>query len=163
MEQRFRVSFNSPQSGWMSLSLKAGEQSVVAVVSRLPYDSLRDLIESLAALLGEGRKGFNVKWSCEPDELDFRARATAGDRVAFKVIHYPDHRRLRDTGRVLFSLETSRLEFCLSFWRALRALHRDIVTDEFDRNWQRPFPEREMQRLTETLRAAKRDAKAASM
>ena len=155
----FRVSFNSPQSGFMSLSLNAAEQSFVAAVSHAPYDSLRDLVEALGALL-YGSKNVQVKWNCEPDVLDFEMSVVARDRVAFMVRHYPDHQRLVQTGRIMFSLRASRLELCLAFWRALRDLRRHIATDEFDRNWRRPFPERGMRQLTEALRSFKREAKA---
>jgi hypothetical protein len=144
----------------MSLSLETSEESFVAVVACKPYDSLRELIESLTALVNGNRsaKSRTVKWSCEPDELDFKI-VMRDETVSFKVIHYTDHRRSRQESRVVFSLQSSRLEFCLSFWRALRALHRDIETDEFDRNWRRPFPLSEMQQLTEALRSFKRKAK----
>ncbi|HYY56998.1 MAG TPA: hypothetical protein VE842_06660 [Pyrinomonadaceae bacterium] len=143
----------------MSLSLNVAEQSFVTAVSHAPYDSLRDLVEALRALLS-GSKNVLVKWSCEPDELDFELSVVARDRVAFKVRHYPDHHRLARAGRIMFSLRTSRLELCLAFWRALRDLRRHIATDEFERNWRRPFPESEMRQLTEALRSFKREAKA---
>ncbi len=159
MNKALRVSFNSPQSGWMSLSLKAGEQSFVAAVSHAPYDSLRALIEGLAALLEERTRRVTVKWNCEPNEMDFEMSAE-GDRASLKVLHFPDHRRRKGMRRALFSFAGSRLELCLAFWRALRSLHRDIETDEFDRNWRRSFPETEMQHLTEAVRAYKRKARA---
>lgn len=162
MSNTFRVSFNSPQSGFMSLSLKTGEQEFVNAVSSAPYDSLRELIEALISLLAAGR-GFKVKWNCEPDELDFEAVAEPDERVSFKVIHYTDHRRLAETGRVLLTHTGSRLEICQSFWRALRDLRRHVATDEFDRNWRRPFPQAEMQQLTEALRSFKRETKARSL
>jgi hypothetical protein len=158
MSKAFRVSFNSPQSGWMSLSLKAGEQSLVAAVSHTPYDSLPALIEALSAMLDESARHVTVKWNCEPDELDFEFGSEA-DRASLKVLHFPDHRRTKGTCRTLFSLAGPKLELCLPFWRALRSLHRDIQTDEFDRNWRRPFPETLMQQLTEAVRAYKRQAK----
>jgi hypothetical protein len=163
MNKAFRVSFNSPQSGFMSLSLNAGEQQLVAAVSSAPYDSLRELIEALTSLLAAGVQGFKVKWNCEPDELDFELTADVDERVSFKAIHYTDHRRLPETGRVLFSLRGTRLEICQGFWRALRDLRRHVATDEFDRNWRRPFPQSEMQQLTEALRSFKRAAKARSL
>jgi hypothetical protein len=159
MNKAFRVSFNSPQSGFMSLSLDAGEQQLVTAVSSVPYDSLRELIEGLTALLATGH-GFKVKWNCEPNELDFELMAAVDERLSFKVVHYTDHRRLPETGRVLFSIKASRLELCQGFWRALRDLRRHVATDEFDRNWRRPFPQSEMQQLTEALRSFKRGVKA---
>ena len=159
MSKAFRVSFNSPQSGFMSLSLNVGEQEFVTAVSSEPYDSLRELIEGLTSLLTT-RHGFKVKWNCEPDELDFEAEVQAEERVSFKVMHYTNHRRQPETGRMLFSLTGSRQEICDGFWRALRDLRRHVATDEFDRNWRRPFPQTEMQQLTEALRSFKREAKA---
>jgi len=162
MNKPFRVVFNSPQSGWMSFGLEANGESFVAVVACKPYDSLRELIESLTTLVdgnGVGKKSQTVKWSCEPDELDFKI-TVRGDAVFLKVIHYTDHRRSLKDSRTVFSLKSSRLEFCQAFWRALRALHRDIETDEFDRNWRRPFPHTQMQQLTESVRAFKRQSKA---
>jgi hypothetical protein len=159
MSKPFRVSFNSPQSGWMSLSLKAGEQSLVAAVSHAPDDSLRALLEALRAVLDESAHTITVKWNCEPDELDFEFKSKAG-RASLKVLHFPSNRRAKATGRTLLSFAGPKLELCLPFWRALRSLHRDILTDEFDRNWRRPFPETEMQHLTEAVRAYKRQAQA---
>jgi hypothetical protein len=159
MSKPFLVSFNSPQSGWMSLSLKAGEQSLVAAVSHTPDDSLSALIEALRATLDEGAHSITVKWNCEPDELDFEFRSEA-DRASLRVLHFPDHRRTKGSSRTLFSATGPKLELCLPFWRALRSLHRDIETDEFDRNWRRPFPETEMKHLTEAVRTYKRRAKA---
>jgi hypothetical protein len=161
MNKTLRVSFNSPQSGWMSLSLNAGEESFVAAAASAPYDSLRELIEGLTALLNGG-DGFTVKWNCEPDEFDFRV-ALKDERVAFKIVHYTDHRRSAKASRTLFSLQCSKLEFCLPFWRALRDLRRYIAIDEFDRNWRRPFPQSEMQQLNEALRSFKRQVKAEAL
>lgn len=157
MNETLRVSFNSPQSGWMSLSLNAGEESFVTAAASAPYDSLRELIEGLTALIA-GSDGFMVKWNCEPDEFDFKIKAR-DDRVAFEVVHYTSHRRVAKDSRIVFSLQCSRLEFCLPFWRALRDLRRHIATDEFDRNWRRPFPHGEMKKLNEAFRSFKREAK----
>jgi len=159
MDKSFRVSFNSPQSGWMSLSLNTADESLVTAVACAPYDSLQDLMVGLRALLS-GAKTLRVKWNCEPDEMDFHVTLSAGDRVTFKVLHYRDHQRLARTKRIVFSMQSSRLELCVPFWRALRDLHRNMATDEFDRNWRRPFPESEMRQLTESLRSFKRGAKA---
>lgn len=158
MSREFRVSFNSPQSGWMSLSLSNGEASFVAAAACRPYDSLRDLIKALQGLL-DGSPSARVKWNCEPDEFDFQMMVK-GEDVQLRVVHYPNHRRLSKSGRQLFSVNASKLELCTQFWRALRGLHRNISVDEFERNWRRAFPEEEMQQLTGVLRSAKRNADA---
>ena len=156
MNNTLRVSFESPQSGWMSFGLEAGAESLSTVASHEPYNSLRDLIEVLSAVLSEEADSKqSVRWNCEPDELDFNL-TTEDQRTQFSVVHYPDHHRRQDESRVVFSLHGSKLEVCLPFWKALRDLHRRISTDEFTKNWRREFPQREMQRFTKIVRNAKR-------
>lgn len=158
MSQPFRVSMESPQSGWMSLSLKAGEESLLMVAAYAPYDSLRDLIEGLSALLA-GSEGATVRWNCEPEEFDFRMTARGGDGVEFKAIRYTDHRRRQKDSRTVFALRGSKIEVSLPFWKALRDLQRRVSTDVFASNWKREFPQRELQQLTRLIRRLKREAR----
>jgi hypothetical protein len=155
MSQTLRVSLESPQSGWMSLSLRAGEDILLMGASCAPYDSLRDLIEGLNAML-DGHTEINVKWNCEPEEFDFRL-AAVDDRASLNVVRYPDHRRTKKASRIVFSFQGAKLDICLPFWRALRDLRRRISTDVFDSNWRREFPQRELQQLTKQIRALKRE------
>jgi hypothetical protein len=148
----------SPQSGWMSMSLKAGEEGFVMASSYQPYDSLRDLVEGLCALL-KGSTDINIRWNCEPEEFDFRMRAHERDEVQCEVIRYPNHRRQPHASQIVFSLRSSKLDICLPFWRALRDLRRRISTDEFESNWRREFPHHELQQLTKLIRSVKRRVK----
>jgi hypothetical protein len=155
MNQKLRVSLESPQHGFMSLRLSSATESFVAVVSHAPYDSLRDLIETLCAALA-GDNDAIVKWNSEPEEYDFKL-AARDDSVKLDIIHYPDHRRLAEASSTVFSFNGSKLEACLPFWKELRGLRRRIAQDEFDRQWRREFPEREMQELTKRIRSLKRE------
>jgi hypothetical protein len=154
--RKLSVSLESPQHGFMSLRLKSGSTEFVAVVSHAPYDSLRDLIEALSAVL-DGDCNIAVKWNGEPEEYDFRF-ASRGSDAALDVIYYPDHRRLSRIGGVLFSFLGTRLEVCLPFWKELRELRTRTVQDEFSRQWRREFPERELNELTKRIKAIKGDA-----
>ena len=149
MNQTLSVSLESPQHGFMSLRINGDRESFVTVVSHEPYDSLRDLIEALALVLESDRE-VTVKWNAEPDEYDFRLEAR-GDELCLAVIHYPDHRRLPDTSSTVFSFCGPRRDACVAFWVELRDLQGRTAQDEFDRQWRREFPEREMQRLTERV------------
>jgi hypothetical protein len=155
MNQKLKVSFESPQHGFMSLRLSSGKQSFVAVVSHEPYDSLRDLIEALCEVLA-GDHEANVKWNSEPEEYDFKL-AARDDSLQLDIIRYPDHRRLAAASSIIFSFRESKLETCLPFWKELRGLRRRTMQDEFDRQWRREFPEREMQELTKRIRALKHE------
>ena len=141
----------------MSLSLKTGAESFVTAASYQPYDSLCDLIESLSALLS-GSQDVTVKWNCEPEEFDFRMKAR-DDRVELKVIRYPNHRRRRGSGRVVFSFRGSKMDLCLPFWKELRDLHSRSEIDVFESNWRRKFPQRELQHLTTLIRSLRREAR----
>jgi hypothetical protein len=153
--QNLLVSLESPQHGFMSLRLSAEAGSFVAVVSNTPYDSLRDLIAALGDVLTNDCERI-IKWNSEPEEFDFRF--SAHDVVLqLDIIRYPDHRRLAKDSSLVFSFRGSRLETCWPFWKELRDLHRRTARDEFDRQWRREFPERELQELTKRIRAVKRE------
>jgi hypothetical protein len=155
MNQKLWVSFESPQSGWMSFSLKAGKQDFTVVVSHVPYDSLRELMKSLTALLEREGEAI-VKWNGEPVEYDFNFVLRHG-AVELKILRYTDHRRRKNTSRLVFSFEASALEVCTAFWRELRDLQTRLERDEFEKNWRREFPRSELQQLTKALRSAKRE------
>lgn len=152
MSEKLRVSFNSPQCGWMSFELRAGEQSVAEAVSYTPYDSLVDLIDALCNILAGEDAQARVRWAHNPDEMDFVFGA-GGDEARLEVDWYRDSLREGATGERVFAYAGSRLDVCYPFWKALSDLQADIEVDEFTRNWRREFPAREMLRLTESIEA----------
>jgi hypothetical protein len=154
MSEKLRVVFNSPQCGWMSFELSAGEQSLTDAVCYTPYDSLTDLIRALSRLLADDTE-LTVKWAYNPDEVDFNFKAR-GDEAELEVRWYKNHLRIEGTGERVFFWQGSRLDLCHPFWKALRDIQSDTEVDEFTRNWRREFPEREMKQLTEDIEVYKR-------
>jgi hypothetical protein len=158
-EKSLRVSFESPQSGFMSVGLTAGGERLLFGASCAPYDSLRELIDALSALLtSDGATRAVARWNCEPEEYDFHLSADAG-RASLTVIHHPTSARRGDDARPVFTHADERLALVLPFWRELRQLRRRAAEDVFERNWRRPFPERELRELTRLVRARKRVAR----
>jgi hypothetical protein len=154
MSEKLRVSFNSPQSGYMSVGLKAGTERVVFGASHQPVDSLRDLLEKLVALLTGKESSVVVRWNCEPDEYDFRfAYQGDGDTLRLEIVHRQNFGRSRSASQKVFVFEGAKLDLGMTFWQALENLRQDIFTDEYDKNWRRPFPQLEMQRFTEVVHA----------
>ncbi|MBV9958082.1 MAG: hypothetical protein JO360_06650 [Acidobacteria bacterium] len=151
MDQALRVSFNSPQSGFMSIGLENDQQSFVAAVSHEPYDSVRDLINALLALL-DGAERATVKWNQEPEEYDFEFIRT-DEQVQLSVIRYTDHHRLAEKREQVFSHTGSVRGLCLSFREVLRRLHLDRRTDEYAKNWRREFPAAEFLQLKRRIKA----------
>ena len=151
MSEKFSVSMESPQSGWMSLRLRSGGREFVAVVSHQPYDSLRELTEALVSLLG-GARAAKVRWNAEPDEYDFELKAERGDVVSLRVVHHQDHRREPSQARTAFACRAPRAEICLPFWRELSSMRERSETDVFEQNWRRKFPLKELRRLTDAFK-----------
>lgn len=156
MDNKLSVSLESPQSGWMSLRLGAGGQSFVAVMSHAPYDSVRELIEGLTALVAGGGEGFTVRWNAEPEEFDF-AFEPAGAEVELRVARYVGRGRAADPPSVVFSHRGPRAAVCLPFWREFKRLRDRRETDVYEQNWRRAFPERELQEFTRALKAHRKE------
>lgn len=139
----FGVTFNSPQSGFMSLGLRAGGREFAAAVSCRPRDSLRELIAALTRLARGETRAAVVRWNCEPDELDFRFESE-GDRLGLAVVHYATHRRDEPSSRTVFEAAGARAEILGAFRAALEDLRADAEVDVFESNWRRKFPERQL-------------------
>lgn len=139
----FRVTFNSPQSGYMSLGLRAGGREFAAAVSCRPVDSLRELIASLTRLARGETHAATVRWNCEPDELDFRFESE-GDVLRLAVVHYTTHKRDEPSSRAVFEAAGGRAEMLGAFRAALEELRADAEVDVFESNWRRKFPERQL-------------------
>ena len=143
MPEKLRVVFNSPQSGYMSLGLRAGGREFAVAVSCRPRDSLRDLIAALTRLARGDASPAVVRWNCEPDELDFRFESDAG-RLSLAVVHYATHERDEPSSRTVFEATGARAEILVAFRAALEELRADAEVDVFESNWRRKFPERQL-------------------
>src|SRR5882672_3041360 len=139
MNQKFRVSINSPQSGFMSVGLKFGRKRFLAAMACHPYPSLEELMRALAAI-AQGEPEARVRWNEDPEEFDFVFRR-ANDEVEFDVLRH-SHGQPGE-GRVVFRADGSVAEICRPFWETLRAIHQDLATDDFAGNWRRKFPTKE--------------------
>ena len=140
---KLRVVFNSPQSGYMSVGLRAGAREFATAVSCRPHDSLRDLISSLTRLARGETPPAVVRWNCEPDELDFRFEAD-GDGLRLTVVHYATHKRDEPSGQTVFEAAGTRAEILAAFRAALEELRADAEVDVFESNWRRKFPEKQL-------------------
>jgi hypothetical protein len=152
-----RVTFNSPQSGFMSLGLAAGGREFVAAVAARPRDSLRELIAALRSFAAGARGPASVRWNCEPGELDFRF-TPEGEGARFEVVRYAVRAGGGAAGEVVFGAGGGRAEICRAFLRALEDLRGDAETDEFASNWRREFPVEELRELARALDSRATDA-----
>lgn len=139
----FGVTFNSPQSGFMSLGLRAAGREFATAVSCRPRDSLLDLIAALTRLARGETSAAVVRWNCEPDELDFRFES-GGGRLSLAVVRYATHERDEPSSRTVFEAAGGRAEILCAFRAALEELRADAEVDVFESNWRRKFPARQL-------------------
>ena len=149
--ERLRVTFNSPQSGYMSVGLRVAGREFATAVSCGPRDSLHELISALTRLARGETSSAVVRWNCEPDELDFRFDSD-GDRLSLAVVHYATHKRDEPLSQTVFEAEGTRAEIFGAFRSSLEELRADAEVDVFESNWRREFPEKQ---LREFVRAEK--------
>jgi hypothetical protein len=148
MNPKFRVSINSPQSGFMSIGLKFGRKRFLAAMAAKPYASLEELMRALTAILNGATEAV-VRWNEEPEEFDFVFRRS-GDDVGLEVIRYPSHKRLEGVSE--FAAQGTVNEICAPFCQTLCEVKEDLTTDEFARNWRREFPAKEFAELERAIR-----------
>jgi hypothetical protein len=146
MSESLRVVFNSPQSGYMSVGLRAAGREFAAAVSCRPGDSLRELIAALTRLARGEAHAAVVRWNCEPDELDFRFESDGG-LLKLAVVHHLKYGSDEPSGQTVFEAEGPGADILRAFRAALEELRADAEVDVFESNWRRKFPERELREL----------------
>ena len=136
----------------MSFELNAGERQFVEVVSCSPSDSIRDLTRAVAALAAAATDETLVKWSVDPESLDFIFRAKA-DEAELTVVRYLEPQRGEGEGKAEFSFSGSRFDLCRAFCDSLCELKESAAVDEYASNWRHEFPENELRALLETIKS----------
>jgi hypothetical protein len=147
--QRFHISLESPQCGWMALSVTGGEGFVRYGASYTPYDSLGDLLDSVTALL-QGQDSIIVKWETEPEQYDWHFQRE-GEQITLRIIYYPDHRRTRELAREVFVYSLPLIELARDIEAEVRELQERAERDVFESNWRREFPTAELAQLSAAL------------
>ena len=142
MSEKFEVSFNSPQCGWMSVGFKNGENEFHSTTAYTPFsNALSEILKSLSALLKSKteRDEFKIEWSRNPEAFDLFFRQKDGI-VFFQVVEYPTLNHKGEEGEIVFSHYGPVKDFCLAFYETFSQLYEDRETDEFEMNWKQPFP-----------------------
>jgi hypothetical protein len=150
MKQKLKVSFDDPEHGWVGLTISLADESLTIIASYTPSDSFLDLTNALYSLLCY-RVGGIVTWHEEPAETEFRF-SISGEDVKLEVYRYSDHRRDYGRGERELAITASYAEICLPFWRALRNLQGRFSSHELDARWHRPFPWKDIDILTTTIK-----------
>jgi hypothetical protein len=156
MKQKFEVSFNSPQCGWMSIGFANGEKEFHTTTAHTPHSrALAEILGALSSLLQTQTGGdeFVVEWSRNPEAYDLHFKR-AGDEIEFRVVEYPTFNRNETKGETVFSYKGEVSEFCRAFYETFAQLYEDRDTDEFEFNWRQPFPYAEFERFSSLISAS---------
>lgn len=156
MSEKFEVSFNSPQCGWMSVGFKNSKNEFHSTTSYTPHSTaLSDILIGLTSLLTPqmAKDGFAIAWSRNPEAFDLIFNRE-GEDIDFKVIEYPTFSRLESDAETVFTHHGAVKEFCHAFHETFTQLYEARETDEFEANWKQPFPFAEFEKLSEILQPA---------
>ena len=143
MSEKFEVSFNSPQCGWMSIGFKDPRGEFNTTTAHSPHRlALPQLLQILTSLLdaNSGDDEYVLHWNRDPEEFDFRFLRSAGGSLLFEVYQYPTEERELVTRELVFAHLGTVEEVCQAFAETFDQLYKDRDTDEFEFNWRQPFP-----------------------
>ncbi len=153
MSEKFEVSFNSPQCGWMSIGFQNNENEFHSTTSHAPYQGvLSDILNTLTALIAENNFQRLIKWNRLPEEFDFIFKRH-GHLATFEIYQYPTDERLQK--ELVFTHAGELLEIAEAFHQTFVQLYADRETDEFEANWKQPFPFADFEKFESKLKSAR--------
>jgi len=152
VERKLKVSFDEPEHGWIAITMSVDDEQFMLVPSHVPYDSITELAVALNKIL-EGYSEAVVRWNEEPAEYEFVFRVSEGslNLDVYEVATVQGGIRRNS----IFSFLGQRDQLLIAFWRALRELRGRYNPAEYERRWNEPFPTREMEVLTQRMKALK--------
>jgi len=148
-----KVSFNSPQCGWMSIGFEDGEAEFHTTTAHAPHAAaLPELMQILTDLMDadSGKNEYLLKWNRDPEEFDFRFLRN-GLKLTLEIYQYPTEDRDSGERELVFSHEGTVGVVCSAFAKTFEQLYTDRDTDEFEFNWRQPFPYREFEGFKERM------------
>lgn len=151
MSEKFEVSFNSPQCGWMSVGFSNGAQEFHTTTAAAPHETaLSELLAILTESLGGADFEKTLKWNRNPEAFDFVFRKSGGN-LAFEITEYPTEER--EISETVFTHSGDASEICQAFFATFQQLYNERNDDEFEQNWRQPFPLNEFEKFGKKLEA----------
>lgn len=138
MPEKFEVSFNSPQCGWMSVGFRAGDNEFHTTTAHAPHEqALSNLLLTLTAALGEKDFKATLPWNRDPEAFDFLFEKR-GSELTVTIVEYPTE--ARENGEIVFHFSGRVVEIVSAFYKTFQQLFLEREADEFAENWRQPFP-----------------------
>ena len=150
---RLKIDLGRPEHGWLSVDLSFGDQRYSFYPSRVPYDSIPELVNSLLSLF-DGYDRVIVHWNDEPVEHEFVFEQKGG--IVNFLVYILNRSVAGINPEQVFCFSDSTWNVLWPFWKALRDMQSRQSLEEYEKHW-RPFPDREMTELTKRVKELKRD------
>ncbi len=151
---KFKVSFNSPQCGWMSVGFSGNGSEFHTTTAHAPHDeALSEILRGLTSLLQNqiAKDAFVIAWSRNPEAYDFVFNRN-GANILFEVTEFPTFSRIPNESEKVFEYSGDVVQFCAAFHETFVHLKEDIDTDVFEQNWHQPFPFQEFEEFEKALK-----------
>lgn len=153
MSDKFFVSFNSPQCGWMSIGFEGGGAEFHTTTAHAPHkQALPELLKILTELLDKNspQNEYLLQWNRNPEEFDFYF-VREGDQINLQIFQYPTEERDLAEKEKVFDFTGGVYEVCQAFYDTFAHMEKDIHVDEFEFNWRQPFPQQEFDNFKTAL------------
>jgi hypothetical protein len=143
-----KVSFNSPQCGWMSIGFTDGKSEFHTTTAHAPYKgALGEMMQILTRLADENSEetDFILKWNRDPEAYDFHFYRELGNFI-LEIYEFPTGNRA-ETCSLVYSYVGEPGQALKAFAETFDQLYRDKDTDDFEINWRQPFPVEEYEQF----------------
>jgi hypothetical protein len=147
MAESLKIYFRKISNGWLRVQIQFEEALFSFTASSVPNDSIYELAKGLF-IFASTHTIQTIKWNTEPVEYDF-VFTHDSEKASFEIVEYADSRRLKGTGTPRFATNGTLKSLVVPFWRALRELENN---EQFEQQWKHPFPQKEMDLLTNVVK-----------
>jgi hypothetical protein len=149
---RLTVDFGEPEDGWLTVTINQNDKELRFFPSHVPYDSVTELAQALLKIF-DGYEEAIARWNDEPVGYEFRFNRDGG-RAKF-IVYALTTSVAGSVREEVFASHGSDYEVLRPFWKALRDLESRQGLEEYRKQWREPFPKREVEELTERVKALK--------
>jgi len=146
-----RITLDNLQSGWAFARLTDGDKEVVLTGSYTPTDAISDLVEAVERL--QTATSADCCWSQGPGELHWKLRRQDSD-LEVEILQFDDGspgQHWRES-ECIFKATGKWLTFARQLLSSLELIGVNLGPDGYQREWRRPFPAREQERLRAAIK-----------
>lgn len=150
--QKLKVELCDLEHGWITVGLQRDKDDCCFRTEHVPYDVVNELAKGLNSII-EGETEAIAR--CHDGSLEYEIRFEehgAQIEVKVQVTYQVLAEKSRDE---IFTATGSRYEMLRPFWKAIRDLEGHFSTEEYKRRWREGFPTREVEVLTQRIKALK--------